>query len=98
MLIAAILLAASNVMPKAPAPPQDLQPTADPVARVAVEADVRRLPDDVARCHGVGDDAEGWRDGCDDCLRRLAQPLDTRRMVYIEPPAIIAFWCEYHVA
>ena len=33
----------ANVMPKAPASPKDLQPTADPVARVAVEADVRLL-------------------------------------------------------
>ena len=30
-------------MPKAPASTKDLQPTADPVARVAVEADVRLL-------------------------------------------------------
>jgi hypothetical protein len=30
-----------NVMPKAPAPPVTDQQTADPVARVAVEADVR---------------------------------------------------------
>ena len=55
------------------------------------------LPDDIARCDGVGSDAEGWREGCDDCLRRLAPPNDPRRVVVMEPPAIIAFWCEYHI-
>ena len=33
-----------NVMPKAPAPPITQPQPADPVARVAVEADVRRSP------------------------------------------------------
>ena len=30
------------------------------------------LPFDIARCPGVGSDAEGWRDGCETCLRRTA--------------------------
>ena len=48
------------------------------------------LPQDVARCPGVGDDSEGWRDGCETCLRRTSLGR-----VHMEPPPIIAFWCEY---
>ena len=51
------------------------------------------LPDDVARCAGVGSDAGGWREGCDLCLRRIA----TGGRVHMEPPPIIAFWCEYQI-
>lgn len=29
------------------------------------------LANDIARCPGVGNDADGWRDGCEDCLRTL---------------------------
>lgn len=54
------------------------------------------LPLDIARCHGVGSDEEGWRDGCEDCLRRTCRP-EAARVSYMEPPAIIAFWCEYHI-
>ena len=39
------------------------------------------LPDDVARCAGVGNDAEGWREGCGRCLRRSA--ADYRVLVRI---------------
>jgi hypothetical protein len=53
------------------------------------------LPADVARCLGAGSDADGWRDGCDVCLRRLAPPVDQAHVQWIEPPPIIAFWCEY---
>ena len=52
-----------------------------------------KLPNDIARCDGVGDDAEGWREGCETCLRRTAERNDFT--VMMEPPAIIAFWCEY---
>lgn len=34
------------------------------------------LSNDIARCPGVGDDTEGWREGCDDCLRRTAPRPD----------------------
>lgn len=51
------------------------------------------LSDDVARCAGVGSDAEGWREGCDTCLRRLAPG----GRVHIQPPPIIAFWCEFQI-
>jgi hypothetical protein len=49
------------------------------------------LPADIARCPGVGSDSEGWRDGCESCARRTAtgEPMT--------PPAIIAFWCEFHI-
>jgi hypothetical protein len=44
----------------------------------------------------VGFDEDGtwdWREGCETCLRRIAP----RNGVYssIEPPKIIAFWCEF---
>ena len=55
------------------------------------------LPADVARCAGVGSDADGWREGCDDCLRRLAPPVDPGRVLRMSPPAIVAFWCEVHI-
>jgi len=52
------------------------------------------LPDDVERCAGAGSDAEGWRDSCDDCLRRLAPPVDPGRVLHMQPPAVVVFWCE----
>ena len=53
------------------------------------------LPADVARCPGVGSHAEGWREGCETCLRRTAAPTDHPYTARIQPPAIIAFECEY---
>ena len=58
---------------------------------------VRALPFDVARCNGVGDDVDGWREGCDVCFRRLS-PGDDTRQVYMQPPKIIAFECEYLIS
>ena len=46
---------------------------------------------DFERCEGYY--AEGWREGCETCLRRLADRPAGCKM--IQPPAIIAFWCEY---
>lgn len=54
---------------------------------------VRILPADVARCVGVGSDDEGWREGCDVCLRRLSPAHE--RQVWIGPPQIIVFECEH---
>ncbi len=54
------------------------------------------LPNDVARCAGVGGDEEGWRDGCDDCARRLAEST-IEVTAWMLPPAIIAFWCEFRI-
>lgn len=54
------------------------------------------LPADIARCRGVGDDTEGWREGCDDCLRRT-EPGSPDRQAYIVAPAIIVFECEYRL-
>jgi len=53
------------------------------------------LPDDVARCTGVGEDGE-WRAGCENCARRLA-PVSGDRVVSMEPPAIIVFECEFMI-
>jgi hypothetical protein len=55
------------------------------------------LPNDVARCPGVGDDVEGFREGCDDCLRRTSPPNDPMRVWMMSPPAIIVFECEYRI-
>lgn len=52
------------------------------------------LPNDVARCSGVGDEEEGWRKGCDVCLRRLSKS-DGEHVLHIQPPPIIVFECEY---
>lgn len=38
------------------------------------------LPADVARCPGYQADGE-WSDGCEDCLRRTAAPVDHQRVV-----------------
>ena len=54
--------------------------------------DQYNLPNDYSRCTGGGSDAEGWRDGCEDCLRRTAKSGEWSS--YSEPPAIIAFECE----
>lgn len=54
----------------------------------------RHVPFDIARCDGVGSNEEGWREGCDACLRRLSLG-DEARQAYIEPPEIIVFECEY---
>lgn len=54
------------------------------------------LPNDVARCAGVGDDDEGWREGCDDCARRLSEST-SEVSVWMLPPAIIAFSCEFRI-
>ena len=49
-----------------------------------------------AHCRGVGDDVDGWREGCDDCKRRTQQ--HDGEVTNMEPPAIIVFECEYRLA
>jgi hypothetical protein len=54
------------------------------------------LKNDVARCDGVGfqeDDGWHWREGCETCLRRTA--ARGKHVWIFEPPAIIAFECEF---
>jgi hypothetical protein len=51
------------------------------------------LPNDIARCAGVGSDEEGWREGCETCLRRTA-PRDGIGP-WIAPPPIISLWCKH---
>lgn len=53
------------------------------------------LPADVARCPGVGDDVEGWREGCEDCRRRTTASGD--RVWWMTPPQTVAFECEYRI-
>lgn len=51
------------------------------------------LPHDIARCPGVGDDIDGWREGCEDCQRRTIQGGRS----HMAPPPIIVFECEYRI-
>ena len=50
---------------------------------------------DIARCNGVNIEGE-WREGCEDCRRRT-EPGNPQRQVYIVPPAVIVFECEYRI-
>ena len=54
------------------------------------------LLNDIARCDGVGSDADGWREGCEDCQRRVG-PRSAARCLMMVPPPIIAFECEYRI-
>ena len=62
-------------------------------------ADKRRLEVPsvgIARCLGSGSYEDGkfyWREGCDDCQRRVAWTKED----WIDPPPIIAFECEYRI-
>lgn len=52
------------------------------------------LPNDIARCPGVGSEEDGemhWREGCDTCQRRTSPAEPTTP--WMEPPSIIVFWC-----
>ena len=51
------------------------------------------LPRDYARCAGVGSDDQGWREGCEDCLRRLAAGGEQ----HMEPPGVIVFECPWRM-
>ena len=55
-----------------------------------------KLADDVGRCNGVGSDDEGWREGCETCLRRTAPRPEP--FWKITPPAIVAFECEFLIS
>ena len=50
----------------------------------------------LARCTGVGDDVEGWREGCEDCRRRT-DPKPWPFVVAMTPPPIITFECEHRI-
>jgi Protein chain release factor A len=54
---------------------------------------IPNLPFDDARCVGVGNDQEGWRTGCEVCLRRLSpgNPLD---QWHTDPPELVNGECE----
>lgn len=45
------------------------------------------LPADYARCAGAG-----WEE-CEDCQRRTAPGGEQ----HMQPPAIVAFWCESYI-
>lgn len=52
------------------------------------------LPNDIARCPGVGNDTEGWREGCDTCQRRTDRTKGDR-IPHMTPPTIIVFECPW---
>jgi hypothetical protein len=53
------------------------------------------LANDIARCNGVGNDAEGWREGCETCLRRTApRPIQCWTT---DPPTFIDNQCPYAI-
>lgn len=57
------------------------------------------LPYDIARCMGVGVTEDGvrhWREGCEDCMRRTEKGREDYQ-VYMSPPPIIAFECEFRI-
>jgi hypothetical protein len=56
----------------------------------------QRLPNDVARCDGYR--AEGWREGCEDCLRRTAERDPKDWISMMAPPVIVGFECEARIA
>jgi hypothetical protein len=51
------------------------------------------LPNDIARCNGHY--AEGWREGCETCLRRTAPRPENYSLMF--PPDIVVFECEYFI-
>ena len=55
------------------------------------------LPADVARCPGYSADG-GWREGCEDCMRRTSPPSDPQRVWTMTPPVLIVFECESRIA
>ena len=63
---------------------------------------MNKLNMDFARCRGVGYAREDdprvieWREGCEDCLRRIVPSTIIRSQ--IEPPEIIAIECEYYIS
>ena len=53
----------------------------------------RKLPNDVARCSGEVNDADEWRKGCEDCLRRTDRstfPLQN----WMAPPPLVDGECQ----
>lgn len=54
------------------------------------------LPADVARCPGYETDEGDLREGCADCLRRTDR-THVPQEAWVEPPPIIAFWCELRI-
>lgn len=52
-----------------------------------------QLANDIARCNGVGSNKEGWRKGCETCLRRTAPRPE--RFSFFAPPEITGERCEY---
>lgn len=67
-------------------------------ASLVVVITMSKLPNDTVRCNGVSSVEDGqtfWREGCETCLRRTAPR--PKRVWMMNPPAIIAFECEFLV-
>lgn len=62
-----------------------------------VQKPATTLPNDVARCAGVGSEEEGWREGCEDCARRTS-PAFGDHVAHMTPPGVIVFCCPNRIA
>lgn len=54
------------------------------------------LPNDIARCPGIGNDKDGWHRECNDCLRRTA-PV-THWATQMSPPDTLPLQCEFRIS
>jgi hypothetical protein len=64
--------------------------------RIAKNHTMKTLPGDYDRCDGfsyIEDGKLNWREGCENCLRRIAPRPDPCWIM--PPPPIIAFECEF---
>lgn len=55
------------------------------------------MPRNFDRCRGVGDDTEGWREDCADCLRRTSPPVGCGQIQWMEPEEVIVFICPWYI-
>lgn len=52
------------------------------------------LPNDIARCPGVRDAINKWRDGCERCVRRTDR-TNMEMAAWMPPPPMVGLWCEF---
>lgn len=74
------------------------EPVGSPVVRPVGRLKPKRaLAADVARCSAVEDDKGGWREGCEDCMRRTDRSYFPQA-AWMAPPALVVFECEARIA
>lgn len=57
----------------------------------------KALPADVARCPGYWAEEGDLREGYEDCLRRTSGHPDGERTLWMSPPPIVVFECEWRI-